>query len=817
MSGYRSAGRIAFLCAAFAAGSAWAEEFSNANSWSGVTFTNSGWTFSNPNGGAGLVEAGEDDITRDVPLHRGEVRFVVSGANNSDDQSNTRDYAPRLLKEPLSSDPFFSSWTNKDWLIETAILNPNTAEDFDGGFHPTSALQSHAGLLLWKDASNWILWGRHANDKLQADGAIGGVYMANMASTTIRAQYFRIVKTTRPGLPTRYTFYYSNIKYAWLYAGHFDDAQGRFATGAKYGLMAKSWGSDYRVQFPYFYECVPQNELDDFVSTTGAVDPLWLTSWDSQFASNVEIDRGTTSAPKNLLKLTVGAGADYWVGNPDAPKALKWAKYDDWVIDTEVVAGGTGTACYGLMVYRDDSNWIQLAQIPASNATLVNGVLGGVGDTLIDSLSSAGLPARLRITKKGNTYTFHTSTDAKTWNPVGGGTGQWTDNLNRLTNGGTQKVRYGMMAKSYGTTPPAYAATFEFFRECAAPNGVAKGVNQATQVAQITGAASINNTEVNYNLVNCDLGSMVEWGGELYMMFGDNHGRTGNPPPNEFFPRPNALAVMNDTTPDNGMTFGRMILTAPGSANAKAVIPYVVQPAGQDFVERTVIPTNGVAVNGNLYYSYMGVYKWSPAASHWDTTVTRLAKWNPSTELFDRLNTSGKPAWLPESNFVQHALVNDPNSNYVYIWGSPAGAFGGIKLARVAKASFETATAYEYWNGTGWTTTQSAARLVVPGPVREFSVQFSAYLNRWVLMALNDNTRDIELREAPNPEGPWSNGITAVDHTSSLAMKGTESSYIYGGYMAPRFMNDPANDKLYFALTKWNGYQVFWDRITLLK
>jgi Domain of unknown function (DUF4185) len=70
----------------------------------------------------------------------------------------------------------------------------------------------------------------------------------------------------------------------------------------------------------------------------------------------------------------------------------------------------------------------------------------------------------------------------------------------------------------------------------------------------------------------------------------------------------------------------------------------------------------------------------------------------------------------------------------------------------------------------------------------------------WLFTYLNEDTAQIELREAENPWGPWSVPIAlATAH---------EFPQLYGAFMTPSFLRD-SGKSLYFVMSMFGPYQAF--------
>ena len=89
--------------------------------------------------------------------------------------------------------------------------------------------------------------------------------------------------------------------------------------------------------------------------------------------------------------------------------------------------------------------------------------------------------------------------------------------------------------------------------------------------------------------------------------------------------------------------------------------------------------------------------------------------------------------------------------------GTPNGRFGDAHVARVPEQQLLDQSAYEYWTEKGWQHGSSAiATPIVDGPVGELSVRYDQTLKSWEMMYLDESRKEIVVRLAPQPAGPWS-------------------------------------------------------------
>ncbi|MGI3784554.1 MAG: DUF4185 domain-containing protein [Janthinobacterium lividum] len=335
---------------------------------------------------------------------------------------------------------------------------------------------------------------------------------------------------------------------------------------------------------------------------------------------------------------------------------------------------------------------------------------------------------------------------------------------------------------------------------------VLAGTTNLRQVAQLTGADSLNHTD-RVDVGGLDLGSMTTMDGRTYFAFGDTFGKRPDNPTGAGGEnwRSNVMAVSTDTDPTDGIRFDSWVTGKDGKA--KELLP----SAKVDGKEMTKIPTHGFAVGHTLYLAYMSVRHWGDPGE-WDANYSSLAR---STDRGRTWTLLDDVRWPGDGGFVQvaPAHVVDGGVAYLYLWGIPAGRFGGLRLMRVPEDAVEDLASYRYFSGTDatgsplWSPDLGAAQLVVDDQVGEPSVVWNAYLQRWLLTAQQANG------SAMIWEGttPW--------HWSTqprLLVDATEHPGLYAPFMNPAFVTDGGH-RIYFALSLWGPYNVFWYSVDLVK
>ncbi|HEY0793224.1 MAG TPA: DUF4185 domain-containing protein [Chthoniobacterales bacterium] len=305
-----------------------------------------------------------------------------------------------------------------------------------------------------------------------------------------------------------------------------------------------------------------------------------------------------------------------------------------------------------------------------------------------------------------------------------------------------------------------------------------------------------------------DLGIMAEVGDRLFFLFGDTFGYDGTDyrGPSGANWRSNTFGSTASRDPRAGICIQDWRVGADGKA--VAIVEGAHQPAltGADG-EQTKIPTSMVAVGQRLYVEYMSIHGFEARGGAWQTNH---AKWVYSDDLGKTWTQDPQTFGGPDSPFVELALTVQPgNGNaegeYVYALGTPSGRYGPACCARVPKDRLLDFDAWEYYAGTAaadgrtqWSHRRTDAVPVIPAPVGEASILWDPSLERWLYTYLNEFTRQLELREAAAPFGPWSRPVTL---TTAKAFP-----ELYNAFMTPSFLRDDGRT-LYFVMSTYHPYE----------
>ncbi|WP_245987469.1 DUF4185 domain-containing protein [Cohnella lupini] len=334
-------------------------------------------------------------------------------------------------------------------------------------------------------------------------------------------------------------------------------------------------------------------------------------------------------------------------------------------------------------------------------------------------------------------------------------------------------------------------------------------VTDLGQVSQLTGADSPNKTD-KYALYGTDLGSMINAEDRTYFVFGDSFGER---PPDMTggggsLWRSNTIAYTTDKDPADGITFDGMITDEIGLA--KELLPSVKV----DYDEMTKIPTHGLYANGSLYLYFMSVNHWGDPGK-WDVNYAGVSK---STDNGQNWTQMESLKWPGDSNFIQvspYKVENDDGKSEaeIYFWCIPSGRFGGVQLMKVSESNVENLGEYRYFMGLDdkgdplWGTDMKKARSVVDDTAGELSVVWNPYLERWLMTYLKEG-RGVVIREGLTPWGPWGEALDLV--------KASDYPGLYAPYMNDRFIGDDGKT-IYFSLSLWDPYNVFWFKASLQK
>lgn len=321
---------------------------------------------------------------------------------------------------------------------------------------------------------------------------------------------------------------------------------------------------------------------------------------------------------------------------------------------------------------------------------------------------------------------------------------------------------------------------------------------RAEPIGWVTGAGSVNRTAEAAGVHATDLGIMWKDGaGGVLVAYGDTFGRGWSGfggevrpgcPPDEADWRSNVLARSTATDLSAGLSLDSWVSDAPG--HACQVIPRDRRPG---VVEYTVIPTAGIAIGGRNVLAYMSVRAWAEPG-RWHTNYAGIAYSD------DRGATWHKPesaqwANTPDGAQGWQMCAFARELGWLYVFGTPNGRWGPVRLARVREDDVLDPAAHEQWTGAGWTRDQSQAVPVIPAPASELSVIFHEPTAQWFAAHYHEGLDALVVHTAPALTGPWSPPrvvATAAQYPS-----------LYGAFFHP---HSGSAEAPYFQMSQWGDY-----------
>ena len=262
-------------------------------------------------------------------------------------------------------------------------------------------------------------------------------------------------------------------------------------------------------------------------------------------------------------------------------------------------------------------------------------------------------------------------------------------------------------------------------------------VMYVSRIDNLTGKDSVNNSEILFNagIMGTDLGFSFDFKGQTVFLFGDTFGGENR----QGMWYSNFVAISDDKEMYDGIAFSEVVSRPNGMA-----LPFA-QGAHQDnnefdnSVEVTKIPTGAVTINDTVYLFYMSVRYWG-ASGRWNINYNQCLK---STDLYTWEEVEGL-RWTEELgiNFGQIYPLDDPNSDYIYLYGIPGGRFGNMVCGRVLKSEIENFEQYEYqvddnvWakGSQGLAQLQSNPYYLTEGRAAEPCICYNPYLGKYMFL-----------------------------------------------------------------------------------
>ncbi len=332
-------------------------------------------------------------------------------------------------------------------------------------------------------------------------------------------------------------------------------------------------------------------------------------------------------------------------------------------------------------------------------------------------------------------------------------------------------------------------------------------IDYISEVSKLTGPNSKENKEtlLNGGIYGTDLGIPVSVNDKMIFLFGDSF--SGDKMKGLW--NSNFIAISSDKDYYDGLTFDGLVTFDNGMVKPFAQGKH---QNGNEFdtnVEVTKIPTGGITIGEYTYVFYMSIRYWGPSGC-WNVNYNQCLK---SKDLSTWKEVDGLRFTEEEAiNFAQIYPMEDPNSDYIYLYGIEGGRNGGATLARVKKESFEDRSLYEYlvakdtWEigDSGLKKLKENAYWVVSAPVGEMSVCYNEYLKKY--MTVFSRNGKLIMLTANTPYDTFTNPVTLLSQQ--------DYSGIYGGFIHPNYLTD-GGKSFYMTVSSWEVYNVYWVKVVL--
>ncbi|TFF86042.1 MAG: DUF1349 domain-containing protein, partial [Promethearchaeota archaeon] len=171
----------------------------------------------------------------------------------------------------------------------------------------------------------------------------------------------------------------------------------------------------------YSNQIVINNDYyDDFSSSI--LNSSWLWHNDSNNLSSWSL----TTSPGNLHITCPTVSISWQNGIQDIPYMYQTLPSGDWLIETHVNEPNANEYANGIILYRDNDNWLIYANHYDSvgEMNLLRSNVDGFIDNVAGGDRGNNMPY-LRLEKIGNTYLIYGSSDGNNWNSYG----SWSTNI----------------------------------------------------------------------------------------------------------------------------------------------------------------------------------------------------------------------------------------------------------------------------------------------------------------------------------------------------------------------------------------------------
>ncbi len=249
-----------------------------------------------------------------------------------------------------------------------------------------------------------------------------------------------------------------------------------------------------------------------------------------------------------------------------------------------------------------------------------------------------------------------------------------------------------------------------------------------------------------------------------------------------------ALWLFGDTFTTTGMVGTTIALLPALKTNLPPALEYYVNPNGvaenplvlfpeESAATNRMWPLGGVTVGARIYLFYSLIEQTAgPGPWNFRSIGGGLAVADKPLQRFTRLRPGG--AW----KFPLEPIQVLPGDNFLYLYEISSQP-KGLVIARVPSAKIENPAAYEFYTGKNWSPKRTNAGVILREAYGQVSVMWLPERRRYLMATSSDffHPREIQLRTAEQPEGPWS----APVRVAVPELPGKKTKLVYGAYLHP--------------------------------
>lgn len=214
----------------------------------------------------------------------------------------------------------------------------------------------------------------------------------------------------------------------------------------------------------------------------------------------------------------------------------------------------------------------------------------------------------------------------------------------------------------------------------------------------------------------------------------------------------NTAALSTDLNAADGID---MVPLVDAKDNPRAVLPYA---EGEDIEKLRLWPGHGIELGGKifLYYSLIEL----TGKGEWDFKHAGqgLSVGTDPSQGFTRLKWKDRfEFWSRAEPRFGLAVIRGKDGR-LYVYGRHEDKPNAMHLARVKAADIENRDAYEYLASTKtaqWSRALSSATALFLDAPPEASVSYNRYLGQFLMLYSRFLEKDVVIRTAPHPWGPW--------------------------------------------------------------